>query len=78
MSQYVQSGYNINPKKSKEMARHTKYAYENPEETLHVSSNRNDTSRTGTKKPDKLHKRRMTITSKITIKNPKEPTKSAY
>ena len=33
------------------MAQHTKYAYEKPEEMVQVSSNRHDTSRTGTKNP---------------------------
>ena len=37
-------------KKHKEQVLHTKYAYENPKETLHESSNPYDMSRMGKKK----------------------------
>ena len=53
-----------------------KYAYKKPEETVQVSRNRHDTSKTGTKNPNKGHEHKMTITS--TIKNPEELSKSAY
>ena len=49
---YEWSGYNINSKNSKETALRTKYAYQKPEETVQVSSNRHETSITGTKKPE--------------------------
>ena len=36
------------------MAQHTKYVYDNPEETAQVSSNQHYTSRTGTKTPKEM------------------------
>ena len=49
---YARSGYNINSKKSKETAWHTKYPYEKTEDTVQVSSKRHDMSRTGTENSD--------------------------
>ena len=55
----MRSGYNINSKNVRrdctsaiQLEQHTKYAYENPEEIVQVSSNRNDTSRTVAKNPE--------------------------